>query len=98
MRLQSPFMVNPDSQVKILAQGIYEIRLLLSGFLGSQNDGDPLARRAAHLAYALHNEALCVLEGGAFDCKQAVDKISAVDRMFNENFAPRFECHATDAP
>jgi hypothetical protein len=43
-------MPNAQSQLKILAQGIYEIRLLLSGYLGSENSGDPVIRRAAHLA------------------------------------------------
>ena len=59
-------MPNHQSQAKILAQAIYEIRLLLSGYLGSQNKGDTSVREAAHLAYALHNEALAVIEGKDF--------------------------------
>jgi hypothetical protein len=90
-------MSDTHSQAKILAQGIYEIRLLLSGYLGSQNAGDPVVRRAAHIAYALHNEALVVTEGGTFDSAKAVDKIRAVDRMFEETFASRFESHVFDA-
>ena len=90
-------MQSTQSQAKILAQGIYEIRQLLSGYLGSQNPGDPAVRRAAHLAYALHNEALSVIQGGTFDSVKAVDKVRAVDRMFEENFAPRFENHALDS-
>lgn len=86
-------MPNTNSQEKILAQGIYEIRLLLSGYLGSQNAGDPAVRRAAHIAYALHNEALAVTGGGTFDCVKAMDKIRAVDRMFEETFTSRFESH-----
>jgi hypothetical protein len=88
-------MPNTPSQSKILAQGIYEIRLLLSGYLGSQNSGDPAVRRAAHLAYALHNEALSVIEGGTFDSAKALDKVRAVDTMFEENFASRFETHVS---
>jgi hypothetical protein len=64
-------MPNTHSQAKILAQGIYEIRQLLSGFLGSENAGEPCVRRAAHLAYALHNEALAVIDGGTFDASKA---------------------------
>jgi len=91
-------MPNTQSQVKILAQGIFEIRVLLSGYLGSQNPADPLVRRAASLAYALHNEALAIIEGnGTFDTTEAVDKVRAVDRMFNETFAPRFEKHLSSA-
>jgi hypothetical protein len=89
-------MPNTQSQAKILAQGIYEIRLLLSGYLGSQNAGDPVVRRAAHLAYALHDEALAVIEGGTFDSTKAMDKVRAVDRMFEETFTPRFETHVSN--
>lgn len=60
-------MPTTQSQAKILAQGIYEISQLLSDYLGSQPEGDPVVRRAARLAYALHNEALSVIEGGTFD-------------------------------
>jgi hypothetical protein len=83
-------MPNTQSQAKILAQGIYEIRQLLSGYLGSQNAGDPCVRRAAHLSYALHNEALSIIDGGTFDSERAVEKVRAVDRMFDESFASRF--------
>ena len=91
-------MPNGESQAKILAQGIYEIRQLLSGYLGSRNEGDPLVRRAAHLAYALHNEALSVIEKGTFDSAKAIDKIRAVDSMFGESFASRFESHVHRHP
>ncbi len=75
-------MPNPKSQAKIMALGIYEIRLLLSAYLGSQNADDPAVRRAAHLAYALHNEALAVIEGRTFDGAKAMDKIRAVSKLF----------------
>ena len=42
-------------QVRLLAQAVYEIRLLLAGYLGSQSTADNAVRQAAHLAYALHN-------------------------------------------
>lgn len=84
-----------QSQSKILAQGLYEIRLLLTGYLGNTDEGDPLVRQAAHLAYALHNEALTVIESGTFDCQKALAKVKAVDRMFDTTFASRFEKHAS---
>lgn len=89
-------MSDNPSHAKILAQGIYEIRLLLSAYLGSQNDADPVVRRAAHLAYALHNEALAVLEGNTFDCSAALKRISAVDAMFHESFTSRFTPHVSN--
>lgn len=79
-----------QSQTKILAQAIYEIRLLLSDYLGSEAEGDIAVREAAHLAYALHNDALTVLDGKSFNEKHAISKIGAVDTMFNERFSQRF--------
>jgi hypothetical protein len=89
-------MPKTSSQEKILAQGIYEIRILLSGYLGSQNTGDPLVRRAAHLAYALHNEALSIIGDGTFDSRKAIKKIKMVDAIFAENFASKFQPHAPE--
>jgi hypothetical protein len=34
------------------------------------------------VAYALHNEALAVVEGGTFDCDIATEKLRAVEQMF----------------
>ncbi|MFA6903567.1 MAG: hypothetical protein WC236_10835 [Gallionellaceae bacterium] len=79
-------MSTQNSQAKILAQGIFQIRLLLSGYLGSQAEGDTSVREAAHLAYALHNEALAILDNKEFDEKIALSKIAAVDSMFNETY------------
>lgn len=93
-RFLEPDAMTNDAQTKILAQAVYEIRLLLAGYLGSQNDRDPVVRRAAHLAYALHNEALTIIEGGTFDVRDAVKKVEFVDKLFNENyFTPKFEGH-----
>ena len=74
----------------MLAQAIYEIRLLLSGYLGSGAEGDECVRAAAHLSYALHNEALAVMNGGSFDPEEALAKLKAVDRMFSLDLAERF--------
>jgi hypothetical protein len=49
-------MSNP-SEMRLLAHALFEIRVLLAGYLGSTNEGDPAVRRAADQAYALHNEA-----------------------------------------
>ncbi|ABM39327.1 hypothetical protein [Polaromonas naphthalenivorans] len=77
--------ITPD-QNQILAFAVYELRLLLAGHLGSNSQGDPSVRTAAHLAYALHNQALAVLEGKSFDPVQAVEAIAGVDKRFGENF------------
>lgn len=89
-------MNNSDSQTKILAQALYEIRLLLPGYLGSESTGDIAVRKAAHLAYALHNDALAIIEGKAFDAQAAIERLRAVDRMFGDDFAARFAPHSPD--
>ena len=87
-------MPDNDAQTKILAQALYDIRVLLSGYLGSQNPSDVVVRQAAHLAYALHNEVLAILDGGTFDSQQAISQVEAVDRLFEQEFfATRFTQH-----
>jgi hypothetical protein len=65
----------PD-QHQVLAFALYELRLLLAGHLDPDSGGEPAVRAAAHLAYALHNQALAVLEGKSFDPVQAVEAIA----------------------
>lgn len=79
-------MSTHNSQAKILAQGLYQIRILLSGYIGSEVEGDTSVKIAAHLAYALHNEALALLDDQEYDERFALSKIAAVDTMFNENY------------
>ena len=84
-------MSNGPSETCLFAHALYEIRVLLAGYLGSTNEGDPAVRRAAHLAYALHNEALAVTEGRSFLIEDALQKLAAVDAMFGERYAERFQ-------
>ena len=79
-------MTSPTDQAKILAFAVFELRLLLAGHLGSNAVGEPSVRAAAHLAYALHNQALAVLEGRQFNPTEAIEAIARVDQMFGENF------------
>lgn len=79
-------MNNNIDQIKILAFAVYELRLLLAGHLGSNAGGEPSVRAAAHLAYALHNQALAILEGRSFDPEKAVRAVAGVDKLFGETF------------
>jgi hypothetical protein len=79
-------MPRTPSQHQILAFALFELRLLLSGHLTPSAGGEPSVQAAAHLAYALHNQALAVLEGKSFDPAQAVEAIAKVDKQFGENF------------
>lgn len=84
-------MSEHSMQTKVLAQAIYEIRVLLSGYLGTNNDGDLAVRQAAHLAYALHNQALAVLEGKTFDAQQSILGLAFADRELGARFAEKFK-------
>lgn len=80
-------MNTTDEQSRLLAAAIYEIRTLLGGALGSHNEADTPVRLAAHLAYALHNDALAVLEGGReFDCDASRAKIAAAEATVGASF------------
>jgi glyoxylase I family protein len=81
-------MSTPDP-TKTLAFVVHEVRLLLAGHLGSGAHGDPPVRAAAHLAYALHNQALAVMKDGSFDGETAEAAIARVDEMLGESFSRR---------
>ncbi|KQO26023.1 hypothetical protein [Acidovorax sp. Leaf78] len=87
---------SPDHH-KILAFAVFELRMLLAGQLGPTADGDPSVRAAAHLAYALHNQALAVLAGKSFDTALAIEAIAKVDKMFGENFVQQFSAATATA-
>jgi hypothetical protein len=78
-----------SDQSRLLAKALYEIRLLLSGYVGSSVDADMSVRVAAHIAHALHNEALAVCEGKRFDLPGAVSKIEAIDGILGQRVSER---------
>jgi hypothetical protein len=69
------------TQEQILAFAVYEIRFLLAGHLGSDCASDQSVRTAAHLAYALHNQADAILQGKSFDIQQAIASLEGVDQL-----------------
>lgn len=79
-----------DMHARLLAQAVYEIRLLLGDYLGSDAKCDLAVRQAAHLAYALHNEALAVVSGGTFDIPASLARLEAVDEMLGSRFGVSF--------
>ncbi|MTW13249.1 hypothetical protein GM658_21820 [Pseudoduganella eburnea] len=78
-----------SAEARLLANALYEIRVLLSPYIGSEVDALMEVRLAAHLAYALHNEALAITEGGSFDMGAALRKVSAIDNILHVNEAAR---------
>ena len=55
--------MNISEYNQLLGAAIYEIRCQLGAYLGSKNDNDKAVRLSAHLAYALHNQVLSLIEG-----------------------------------
>ncbi len=72
-------MTEQSAEVKLLAYALYQIKILLGAHLGSQSTSPTELRVVAHLAYALHNEALAILENRSFDLKAALAKLDAID-------------------
>ncbi|MGH1543888.1 MAG: hypothetical protein ACRBHB_26050 [Arenicella sp.] len=83
-------MVDKSDQNKLIALALYEIRVLLASKIGSENKADMSTRVAAHLAYALHNEASSIMEGKSFSVDEALRKIKAIDRILNEEYSDNF--------
>jgi hypothetical protein len=84
-------MTDQTDQIKVLAFALYEMRLLLSGYLGSDNPGDHPVRVAAHLAYALHNQAYAAWQHGEpFDANSAISNIASVDKLLGSNLMQQF--------
>ena len=88
-------MITPRTEEKILAQALYDIRLLLSDHLGSKSNADVSIRLAAHLAYALHEDCLSVLADGSFDTSKAVSRIKAIEGIVGNDISANFKKYET---
>lgn len=77
------------NEAKLFAAALYEIRILLSGGLGSSNDAPHEIRLASHLAYALHNDALAVIDGREFDQEATLARIAHIDQIIGGNDGER---------
>ncbi|WP_223487005.1 hypothetical protein [Pseudomonas sp. A-RE-19] len=68
-------------QTRLLALALLEIRTLLADYLGSDVDAPMSVRVAAHMAYALHNEAEAAYSNADFQIDHATRKIAAIDEI-----------------
>ncbi|WP_024680743.1 hypothetical protein [Pseudomonas syringae] len=69
------------AQTRLLALALIEIRTLLADYLGSDVDAPVSVRLAAHVAYALHNEAEAAFGNVDFQLGCAKQKIAAIDQI-----------------
>lgn len=70
-----------EAESKLLAAALYQCRILLGDYLGPESDVSTHLRLAAHLAYALHNDALAAMDGRAFDVQASLARIANIDRI-----------------
>ncbi|PKH19272.1 hypothetical protein [Pseudomonas fluorescens] len=68
-------------QTRLLALALLEIRTLLADYLGTDVDASMSVRVAAHMAYALHNEAEVAYNNVDFQIANASFKIAAIDQI-----------------
>jgi len=68
-----------SQEAKMLAVAIFELRIILFSSVGP--DAPYELRLAAHLAHALHNEALAVMEDRTCDVESALARIAALDQI-----------------
>lgn len=69
------------AQTRLLALALIEIRTLLADYLGCDVDAPMSVRVAAHMAYALHNEAEVAYGNADFQLECATQKICAIDQI-----------------
>jgi len=69
--------VSTTPETALLAQCVYELRLLLASMVGSTATADRSVRVAAHLVYALHDQAEETLAGNSFDVEEAIKQVAA---------------------
>jgi len=76
-----------EERAKLLAAALYEMRLLLQVYDGN----DENVRLAERLAYALHNDALNVIEGNAdFDIAASRQRIALFQKIVGSPYPDGF--------
>lgn len=75
-----------DLEKRLLATTVFELRVLLAG----QLDNDGPVGDAARLAYALHNQALAVLEEKPFDVDDALQRLERFEPRLGRKYLDHF--------
>ena len=77
-----------DLEKRLLAAAVFQLRVMLSPHIDVR-DKSP-AGAAAQLAYALHNQALAVLDGKSFDVGAAIDALARLEPTLGKDFQEFF--------
>jgi hypothetical protein len=75
-----------DLEKRLLAATVFELRVLLAG----QLDDDGSVGDAARLAYALHNQALAVLEQKPFNVDDALQQLERFESKLGRKYLDHF--------
>ncbi len=78
-------------EVRLLAACLYEIRLVLGSHVGA-SDLTP-ENEAAAIAYAVHNDALAILEGREFNIEAARQRLKFWDDRLGSDHLSRIDEH-----
>ena len=72
-----------------MAAAVYELRILLASHIGSLQNPTP-EKLAARFVYALHNEALDILEGKPVDVQAALKRLEPLEPGLGEEHLRQF--------
>lgn len=78
-------------EVRLLAACLYEIRLVLGSRVGASEL--TAENEAAAIAYAVHNDALAILEGREFDVDAARKRLEFLDQRLGSGHLARIDEH-----
>lgn len=86
-------MDDKEAKLKILAQTIYELRGLLTKHIGESNNLSSSENASANLVYALHNEALAIIENREhdFQINTAIENIKRAETMSGISYSVGFQ-------
>lgn len=86
-------MDNEEAKLKILAHAVYELRQLLSSHIGPAVKDNICEAASANLVYALHNEALAIIENRPqeFNVHDAIRKIKGMEEMIGDKYSGQFQ-------
>jgi hypothetical protein len=77
-----------DLEKRLLAAAVFELRVLLSAHIDPSSDSPETS--AALFAYALHNQALDVLDGRPIDVTKALEAIAKLEPRLGSAYVQQF--------
>jgi hypothetical protein len=83
-----------EIEAKVFAVAINEIRSLLGGIAGDDAPYD--VKFAWRLAYALHNDAWAMIEGGKVDLDASLARIEKIDQSLGGDDGQRIAAQIRD--